>query len=76
MVIESDDPISLALVQTFGDVSWVDILMDQHQIHQIFDSYEAPDGSERKISKGQRHNFTLAILYIQYRYVLAAPYPT
>ena len=63
----SDDLIPLALVQAFGDVSWTDILIDQDEINQIFDQYEARDGTIVPISTGQHLNFAIVVLYVQYR---------
>lgn len=61
-----DDPIPLATVQTFRDASWSDIFLDQDEIHNVFTSYEKPDGDEYEINRGHHINFALAILYAQY----------
>ena len=65
-----DDPIPLAIVQSFGtigNVAWTDILLPQNEIHETFISYKRPDGSTMKILQGQRINFSLAVLYAQYQ---------
>ena len=64
----SDDLILLALVQSYGDVIFDNILMSQQEVHDIFDKYEAPDGTRTSIKKGQRQYFAYAVLYAQYRY--------
>ena len=64
----NDDPIPLALVQEFWDVTWFDILLGQDQIHEIFDQYEARDSTIFPITAGQRFNFSIAVLYIKYQY--------
>jgi len=68
---KKDDPIPLAIVQAFGtmrNVAWTDILLQQNEIHDMFKSYEKPDGSTMMISQGQHNDFCLAVLYAQYRF--------
>ena len=64
----SDDLIPLALVQAFRDVIFMDIVMSQQEIHDIFDQYKTCDGTIVPITTGQRLNFAIAVLYGQYRY--------
>ena len=66
MVIKANDPIPLAIVQLFGNISWDDIIIGQDLIEQLITTYEAPDGVERKVMLGKRLNFILGTLYAQY----------
>ena len=68
---KKDDLIPLIIVQAVGNmrnVVWIDILLPQNDIHDMFKSYKKPDGSTVTISQGQSNNFCLAVLYAQYRF--------
>ena len=65
---QSDDPIPLALVQTYGDSTFQDIFMSQDEVHQVLNEYEASDGAVCVIRRGQHLNFAMAVLYAQYHF--------
>ena len=63
---QSDDIIPLALAQMFRNAMFIDIILEEEEIHSTFVSYESPDGIVHPIMKGQCANFVLASLYAWY----------
>ena len=60
-----NDIILLELVQ-LGYTSFVDIFIEEDEIHKTFTEYEAPNDKGCRILRGHRAKFVLAMLYAQF----------